>query len=308
MQNPDRAMFLAKTKSVLLFLLFMMTLQGCQGGVPQDVSIEISLQRRIGGQPYLLLSEEKKTRVINLNGFYEMEDLIPDLALEKEFTVAGNMYIVTSLFGQVPATGFNSPRKKLYEYYLEIYDSGRELVDLNYLHRDEENDWSVIFDKNFSQLNQEEYCLLTFKDSVSGVECLVRGNYNIFCRSGEKTGEEEGQQAIAITTARLMVGNREYLEGGRVLAGTVGGNYLLIAKVVDWNLDGHFDQHDRVVFPNLAAEQYYPFGEKLELPFIDLLASPYEGQISKRRYVLKLSSSSKEGETPEYTLRIQSRR
>ena len=74
-----------------------------------------------------------------------------------------------------------------------------------------------------------------------------------------------------------MVGNREYLEGGGVLAGTAGGNYLLIAKVVDWNLDGRFDQEDRVVFPNLAAEQYYPFGEKLELPFIDLLTSSFEG-------------------------------
>ena len=132
------------------------------------------------------------------------------------------------------------------------------VADLNYLHRDEENDWPIIFDKNFSQLNQEGYCLLTFKDSISGVDCLVRGNYSLFCRSGEKTVEHEGRQAIAITTARLMVGNREYLEGGRVLAGTVGGNYLLIAKVVDWNLDGRFDQEDRVVFPNLAQNNIIP--------------------------------------------------
>lgn len=308
MQNPDRAKSLTKIKNALLFLLFVMTLQGCQGDIPQDASIEISLQSKTGGQPYLLLSEEKKTRVINLNGFYEVEDLIPNLALEKEFSVAGSEYIVTSLFGQVPAADFDSPRKKLYEYYLEIYDSGRELADLNYLHRDKENDWSIIFDKNFSQLNQEGYCLLTFKDSASGVDCLVRGNYSLFCRSGEKTAEHEGRQAIAITTARLMVGNREYLEGGRVLPGTEDGKYLLIAKVVDWNLDGSFDQHDRVVFPNLAAEQYYPFGEKLEIPSLDLITSPYEGQISKRRYVLKLSSSFKEGEEPEYTLKIQSRR
>lgn len=304
-QDQTKPLVYLNSKKILLFFLLVMALQGCQGDIPMDVSIEIPLKLKSGGQPYLLLSEEKKSRVINLNGFYGMEDLIPDLAIEKEFSVADHGYTITSLFGQVPAANYDSPEKKLYEYYLEVYNSEHELVDLNYLHRDVEKDWSIIFDKNFSQLNQEGYCLLTFKEPASGIDCLVRGNYSLFCRSGEKTDGHELNQAIAITTTRLMVGNREYLEGGRVLGGTEGGEYLLTARVIDWNLDGCFDQQDRVVFPNLAPEQYYPLGEKIEIPSIDLIISPYGGQINKRRYLLKLTSvSEKEG---EYVLKIQSR-
>ena len=277
-------------QKTLFLLVVLVLLQGCQGGqIPLDVAIELPMQTKVGGQPYLLILEEKKNHIFNMNGFYEMEDLIPDLAFETDFSVAGKTYIVTSLFSQAGYVYPDIPGKKMYEYYLEIQDTALSLVDFTYIHRDTEADWSTVFDKHFSHLNQEGYCLLTFQDIESGIDCVVRGDYSLFCRSGGDAPKGNSRQALALTTARLLVGNSKYMEGAKSLTGPEGGEYFITARVVDWNLDGRFDHEDRVVFPSLETTQYYPLGEKITISALNLLISPLTEEVSKRKYLLDLS-------------------
>src|SRR5690554_4645908 len=302
-RNKFSRAVLVRLEKIFILLFILTLLQGCQGEPGRKLTVEIPMETQAGGKPYLKLSEETKSRVFMLNGFYEMENFIPDLAFEKNLSVAEKTYIVTSLFSQGSFAREHMQDKKIYEYYLEVYDAEHNLVKLNYIHRDAEKDWSTVLDQKFSYLNQEGYCVLTFTEPESGMDCVVRGTYSVLCRAGESTEQEKPNQAIAITTTKLLVGNRKYLEGAKVLTGPDGEEYLITVRVVDWNLDGCFDRKDRVLFPFLDANEFYPLGEKIKLPAEDLLPSLTRKEVGAKQYDITLSHSSSQG----YVLKISSK-
>jgi hypothetical protein len=117
-------------------------------------------------------------------------------------------------------------------------------------------------------LEREGVCYSLFQDHATGFDCIVASEYSIksvaerVVADGKPVRDDHRHlQYNSITVqgnSEIKIGFRQCLSGTKTVAGKTIGFY-----VVDWNLDGEFDEADKVWCD--YSKKMYNFGEEIRL-------------------------------------------
>ncbi|MGE5607052.1 MAG: hypothetical protein ACM3YE_15355 [Bacteroidota bacterium] len=211
-----------------------------------------------------------------------ISDFFSDLAFTKQFILGKNKYSVKVQFVGAPPN--NS------DYLVDILNSQGENVLTTIIKKIIDNDglsrYESFFDDKSYQLSG--FCLLSFTDPSSGIECILKTEYEIEHEPSfvyyNKDGKEITEEASVSLSTTAHIGNRYFLYGER----SIDPKKKTGVYVIDTNLDGLFTNEDKVWFKK-GPDSYFPFNEEIK--------------IGKFEYIMDLTP--KEYESGKYILNVQ---
>jgi hypothetical protein len=249
----------------ILLMVLMITISGCVDLSSFDLSGQVELERKDNGPLFRevyhnhnRLYSQSKLGLFDLllsSDFIETSDIFPKLEFTKDFLVGQNNYTIIVKFKEIPPKNVN---------YLKIHNSQGEEIPITIVKEDIRGT-KVRFDLNSKYPYNPDSDLLSgvslesFTDSASKTECLLETKYLIECSGKYKNGTNNnatpGYIDLSIET---NIGNRYFLQGFRNL----NPKEMIKISVLDWNLDGVFNNEDMVQIDHDGRSDRFPLNKK----------------------------------------------
>ncbi|HBF38761.1 MAG TPA: hypothetical protein DDW50_15760 [Firmicutes bacterium] len=242
---------------LVLMIAVLITFTGCTDLSKFDLPGQVELERKDDGLPFRQIyihnyPLDHPSPSLNLFAivldFIKVSDIFSDLEFTKQFSVAHNHYFAVVKFKEIPP-GLPCD-------FIKIRNSQGKEVPITILSQNIQGGDDKYF---FYRLpgkgpNFSGDCLLSFVDEASKTEWLLRSNYTIDCEGGSRTSDRTIRASITIT-----VGTRYYLEGVRDL----GPDGTVTIQVLDWNLDGSFNDADMVQIVHSGKIERFALNKKV---------------------------------------------
>lgn len=279
---------------------------GCSRLSPVDLSGAISLQRQDNGPTYQEIHRLYRYDILAdgidfldwLLKIVNVEKVYPRLEFQKDFLVTGTKYTAIQQFQEIPPVKFN---------YFKILDDQGQEISYTVLKENIAGDEKLLSISRGASASPDPDVVLSGSGLISlvnpatNLEYLVETEYFIkayprFKKINKHDFREEQDSHISIFT-ETKIGSRYCLAGELAL---LSGKKLSL-KVVDWNLDGVFDENDRVQIEK--KDGTFPFKDGI-FSFNEIINL---GSIWRpNRYILRLIPGDGDETGDPYRLQIES--